>query len=137
MATYLLILQCRAAAIVQVGALGRVAVTPGWYLYVGSARRQLAARLARHQRSQKRCHWHIDYLLADDALHLQEIWTATSLAECALAAALLSQPRLVVPYPRLGASDCRCPAHFFRWQGLLPALQHLLATLGLCRYPPP
>jgi len=135
--TYLLILRCTIPAVVQVGAIGPVAVTPGCYLYVGSARRCLAARLARHQRSQKRRHWHIDYLLAGGVLHIKEIWTTACLAECALASALLSLPASTVAHPRLGASDCRCPAHLLRWQDSLPALRRLLPHWGLSQYPPP
>ncbi len=137
MSTYILILHCHGHAVVQVGAIGMVAVTPGFYLYVGSARRYLAARLARHQRSQKRVHWHIDYLLASDVLNIQEIWTTGRLGECALAHALLTLPTSTVPHPRLGASDCRCPAHFFSWQGSLLALRQILPSWGLARYPPP
>ncbi len=129
--TYLLCLACPHEAVVPVGAVGEVILTPGRYLYVGSARRYLAARLARHRRSQKRYHWHIDYLLGSGALAIQEIWLTPTLPECVLAGTLLQHPAVKVPHPRLGASDCRCPAHFLCWQGQVASLRHLLLALGL------
>ena len=40
------------------------ALSPGWYIYAGSARGPggIRARLARHFREEKRIHWHIDQL---------------------------------------------------------------------------
>lgn len=119
----------------QVGALGQVSLTPGLYLYVGSARRRLDARLRRHLRPEKKRRWHIDYLLAgDDALTIQEIWTGEQLAECQLARGLLVLPHVTIPQPRLGASDCRCPAHFFRYSADLPGLRQYLASFGCSLY---
>jgi Uri superfamily endonuclease len=135
--TYVLVISCGRAVVAQVGALGAVALAPGWYLYVGSARRHLAARLARHQRRQKRRHWQIDYLLLEAAVALTAIWVTAAWGECDLARRLLALPQVTVPHPRLGASDCRCPAHFCRWQDSLPALIQTLRALGLSRYPPP
>ncbi|MEE8332606.1 MAG: DUF123 domain-containing protein, partial [Alphaproteobacteria bacterium] len=50
----------------NIGALGRVDLPPGAYLYLGSARGPggLRARLARHARRGKRLHWHVDRLTA-------------------------------------------------------------------------
>lgn len=129
--TYLLLLACSSKAVVRVGAVGEVALTPGCYLYIGSARRHLAARLARHRRTQKPFHWHIDYLLGSGVLAIQEIWLSLTSTECALAGTLLQHPAVTVPHPRLGASDCRCPAHFLRWQEQLASIRHFLLALGL------
>ena len=68
MSTYLLIMQGNLVCPLQVGALGEVSLEPGWYLYVGSARRHLEARLRRHLRPEKRRRWHIDYLLTGECL---------------------------------------------------------------------
>ncbi len=129
--TYLLVLHCRAHIVRQVGVLGPVALVPGLYLYIGSARRGLAARLARHARSLKKHRWHIDYLLDGTALRLAEIWISGSLKECALAALIRQLPEVVLPQPGLGASDCRCRTHFYRYTGNPAALRHRLAAWGL------
>ena len=46
----------------RVGALGSFTFRAGVYLYVGSAQRNLAARVERHGRKDKPLRWHIDYL---------------------------------------------------------------------------
>jgi Uri superfamily endonuclease len=117
----------------QVGALGEVSLTPGCYLYVGVARRGLDARLRRHLRTEKKRRWHIDYLLNGAALTIQEIWVGQP-AECRLAARLLCMSEITIPKPRLGASDCRCLAHFFRFDGDPATLQQPLLAFGFSLY---
>lgn len=95
-----------------VGALGRVTLAPGAYLYLGSARGPggLRARLARHARSGKRPHWHVDRLTAAGRLALMLALPGGS--ECALAARARALPGAAVPVAGFGSSDCRrCPAH--------------------------
>ena len=120
----------------QVGALGEVILEPGCYLYVGSAQRNLEARLRRHRRPEKRRRWHIDYLLTGDAFTIKEIWAGEGMAECRLAANLLTLPEITIPKPRLGASDCRCPAHFFRYGNDLSKLRQYLASLDFIPFTP-
>ena len=137
MSTYLLIMQGNTVCRLQVGALGEVSLEPGWYLYVGSAKRYLEARLRRHLRVEKRRRWHIDYLLTGDACEIKEIWVGAGMAECRLAGSLLALPEVTVPRPRLGASDCRCPAHFCRYHQDLPELRQFLVSLLFAPYSPP
>ena len=116
--TYALLLRLDAPQTLLVGALGTLDFPPGWYLYLGSARGPggLAARLARHRRrTDKRLHWHIDYLRA--VATLVEVWTSSGEArqECEWAAAAAALPGAEVIAPRLGASDCRCPSHLFHY----------------------
>lgn len=59
----LLILVPRGLAL-AIGALGEQRFRPGRYVYTGSARRGMEARIRRHLSRAKRHHWHIDYLLA-------------------------------------------------------------------------
>jgi Uri superfamily endonuclease len=131
--TYALIIICQRFKHLQVGALGEVLLAPGWYLYAGSAKRNLEARLRRHLRPEKRPRWHIDYLLTGAACEIREIWAGEQ-AECRLAASLLTLPEITIPKPRLGASDCRCPAHFYRYDGDLATLQQHLLILGFLLY---
>ena len=49
----------------QIGRLGRFDFPAGRYLYTGSARRNMAARLTRHLQREKPLRWHIDYLLTN------------------------------------------------------------------------
>ena len=109
--SYLLLLTLRKHKRIDIGRLGRIAFRKGHYVYVGSAMRHLAARVARHLRTRKRLHWHIDYLLqAADRVIPLPIRSSLRL-ECriarALACTLASGPK------GFGSSDCDCPTHLF------------------------
>jgi sugar fermentation stimulation protein A len=112
---YGLVLRCEAAARVRVGALGTVALRPGYYVYVGSARSGLRARLARHLRlSGKRMHWHIDYVrrrTRPEAIFYVEGKQAD---ECTLSDAVAASADGSVR--GFGCSDCACASHlhYFR-----------------------
>lgn len=91
-----------------VGRLGELDFPAGRYVYSGSAKRGLDARIARHLRRQKRLRWHIDYLL--DAPGVRVIGVVRSRrGECALNRATRGR----VLAAGFGASDCRagCGAH--------------------------
>lgn len=83
----------------------------GYYIYCGSAYGPggLRARIARHLRSGKRAHWHID--------RLTEVGTVVDVAvhiagdECNLVDALVKRGASTA-LAGFGSSDCRrCPAH--------------------------
>lgn len=111
--TYVLILRLSRRTTIEVGQLGRFRFPAGWYAYVGSARGPggLAARIARHRRTSKTLHWHVDYLRAH--ARPMAVWYAAGdqRRECAWAEALSRHPGASTPAPRFGASDCRCPTH--------------------------
>ncbi|MBW1917286.1 MAG: GIY-YIG nuclease family protein [Deltaproteobacteria bacterium] len=134
MPTYLLIIEARQPTLVQIGARGTVSLAAGYYLYVGSAKRGLTARIARHYRQVKKRHWHLDYLLSRPEFQILEVWLSDSLPECDLARTMLARPEVWVLKPGLGASDCRCPAHFLVYQGNLRSLERYLPKLGLYLY---
>lgn len=114
---YALLIELRTRASVAVGRLGRLTFSPGYYVYVGSAKLNLRSRLARHWRRRKRLHWHVDYLLRRgrpaDAVRFP--WRAGG--ECALVRSALDSGLAHVPAPGFGSSDCRCPAHLLRLAG--------------------
>ena len=62
--SYALILRAFAQRVVSIGRIGRLHVTSGFYVYVGSAFGPggIRARLAHHTRIAQSPHWHIDYL---------------------------------------------------------------------------
>ena len=94
---------------IAVGALGAVKFRKGFYLYVGSAMKDLTRRIARHQRLTKRMHWHIDYL-REHADYIAGIPIRTSAdIECEVAGALSGIAEWQVP--GFGCSDCGCPTH--------------------------
>ena len=60
---YLLVLENAASFTAPVGKLGEVNFMKGFYIYIGSARKNLKARLDRHSRMRKNIHWHIDHIV--------------------------------------------------------------------------
>lgn len=96
---------------VTVGRLGRFSFPAGRYVYTGSARRNLDARIARHLRKHKALRWHIDYLLAAPGVRVLSVRHSRR-EECALNRATAGS----IPVPGFGASDCRagCGSHLKR-----------------------
>lgn len=96
----------------RVGALGEVALPAGRYVYTGSARRNIEARIARHLRTEKTLRWHVDYLLTAPGVRVVAVRRSRR-DECRWNRATPGE----VPVPGFGASDCRagCGAHL-KWQ---------------------
>ncbi len=125
--SYLLLLELRRNRRIEVGRLGRLAFKKGWYIYVGSAMRNLSQRLARHTRRRKRFHWHIDYLREAAGRIVALPIRSSRREECELAAAVSE----LLPSGPLGfgCSDCACPTHLFHSPTdplHTPAFHHLL-----------
>lgn len=91
-----------------IGRLGTFDFAAGRYLYTGSARRNLEARIARHLRQSKALHWHIDYLLSAAGVSVVDV-VRSRRGECALNQSVRGR----IPIAGFGASDCRdrCGAH--------------------------
>ena len=100
---------------IEVGRLGIIDLPAGRYVYTGSARRGLDARIARHLRTDKPRRWHIDWLTTAPGVRVRERLRSAR-TECALNQAT---PGAIV-VPGFGASDCRagCGAHLKRLDGL-------------------
>jgi sugar fermentation stimulation protein A len=109
--SYILILRLPAGRTLNIGKLGRVKFKAGYYLYAGSARKNLTQRLERHKRDRKRLFWHIDYLRAHAEVHLALPIRASDPLECELAQGLKKISHWEVP--GFGCSDCSCDTHLF------------------------
>ena len=108
---YILILNLPEDQTIAVGSLGNVSFPKGYYLYVGSAKKNLAKRMERHCRKRKNLFWHIDYLreVASSCIALP-IRTGDDLEhELAAAVDRIAHWRIA----RFGSSDCRCETHLF------------------------
>ncbi|NPU85412.1 MAG: DNA/RNA nuclease SfsA [Syntrophaceae bacterium] len=134
---YLLLCRLASKRSIEAGSLGRIAFPPGTYCYVGSARKNLSRRVARHLRLRKTLHWHIDHLRAvADSCTALPIRTAENI-EHELARALGAIADFSVP--RFGSSDCSCESHLFGWRGdplRDPAFVALLQHFRMDRLPP-
>ena len=109
--SYLLILKLAEEAGVNIGTLGKIYFPKGYYLYVGSARKDLTRRIERHRRLRKTKFWHIDYLREKAEFQAAvPIRTADDL-ECEIAEAMsrIASWRI----KGFGCSDCGCESHLF------------------------
>jgi sugar fermentation stimulation protein A len=109
---YLILLELPEEQTLEVGSLGSILFTAGWYVYTGSAQKNLSRRINRHLRKiRKQTHWHIDYLTPyTRTLKALPIMTYRNL-ECDLARDLGALGGQAIP--GFGCSDCRCGSHLF------------------------
>jgi len=115
--TYVLELVNSARQRLEIGRLGDLGLAPGIYLYVGSAKRHLPHRIARHRKATKALRWHVDYVTAHARVTRVAVWDCAEVGECELAEAVRSLPGAQVVMRGFGSSDCGCEAHFVRLEG--------------------
>lgn len=117
---YILVIKVTRDFKARIGALGRFRIERGTYLYVGSAKRSIRARVGRHLRlaaeRKGRAHWHIDYMLLNSNTLLARVLACRNMDECELVMKLYRLKGTSVPIAGFGSSDCkrRCPAHLLR-----------------------
>ena len=103
---------------VRVERPGSALIPSGTCAYVGSARRNLRARVRRHFRREKPKKWHIDQLTTNRCATVAAavLLPNATMTECELNMTVGGLLRGSVPAPRFGASDCRagCPAHLWK-----------------------
>ncbi len=85
----------------------------GNYIYIGSAKGCLEARLRRHLKKEKRIFWHIDYLLENKKAKILQIWTIDKKMECQTAEVFCQDPTTEIIKKGFGSSDCKCETHLF------------------------
>lgn len=115
--TYQLLIRVPVQLPIRVGQLGVFDFPAGNYVYTGSGKRGLEARIARHLSKSKRPRWHIDYLLAAPGVEVDQVLRFDA-AECEVNR--LTPGRVIIA--RFGAGDCRagCGSHLkYRVDGQL------------------
>jgi Uri superfamily endonuclease len=95
---------------IDIGKLGKINFSRGYYLYVGSALNGLEQRIKRHLRNQKKIYWHIDYLLQHAKIVDIYYKESERKEECKIAQIFDQYFSLV---PGFGSSDCGCKSHLF------------------------
>jgi len=108
---YILILKLPKQASLEVGKLGKIKFRKGYYLYIGSAKRNLSRRIQRHRRIRKRLFWHVDFLRAIAEFHFALPIRTQDVLECEVALAVKDISDWEVP--RFGSSDCSCASHLY------------------------
>ncbi len=109
--SYLLVMNLRKNVSISPGALAQTSFRSGFYVYAGSAMRNLESRINRHKRRRKKLRWHIDYLTPLASSIMAIPFRSARRLECSLArqVAALSDNS----YRGFGCSDCRCDSHLF------------------------
>jgi len=127
---YALVLELAERADIDAGRLGRLGLTPGFYIYVGSAFGPggLRARLQRHWSGGGRFHWHVDYLraVATPVVAWYQVQLVSREHEWAAA---LARGRGFAPVPGFGCTDCRCESHLY-YAAKLPSYEAFRRRLG-------
>ena len=108
---YMLILYLRTDVKAVIGAMGEICFKRGFYIYVGSAKKNLDARIERHKRKRKKFHWHIDYLAQIAEVEIAIPIRTSGDLECDLARHICGMAEWTVE--GFGSSDCNCTSHLF------------------------
>ena len=119
---YLLLLRLKRELRPPIRRFGGLCFPPGLYVYAGNALGPggIGARVKRHFRTDKRVHWHIDYLTTAGAV--MAAFPCTAGRECELIEALLNRAGFAVAAKGFGSSDCRsCESHLLRVVGECPS----------------
>ena len=97
---------------IKVGKLGSFIFRKGYYIYIGSAKNGLQARVSRHLSKRKKMHWHIDYFLKYAFVTKALLQYEPDLTECILNKKIFnSYTNAIYPVKGFGASDCKCISH--------------------------
>lgn len=125
--SYFLVIKLRRGQEVKIGSLGVFHFPAGYYVYTGSAMKNLHGRVARHQRRRnKRLWWHIDFLLDNRFTVLKDTILCPSheRQECLINQEIQKLGGGEIIARRFGASDCKsgCRNHlmFFSQQSMSP-----------------
>jgi Uri superfamily endonuclease len=112
---YAIYLDVKCEKIIEIGKLGNYSFKKGIYIYVGSAKRNIIARINRHQKVHKSQKWHFDYLRPHGTI-IKIITYENSIGECPLAEKIRKMEGGVFPIKRFGSTDCRCFSHLIYLQ---------------------
>jgi Uri superfamily endonuclease len=117
---YCLIISLDKNAKIKIGRkLGKIRFEKGSYIYVGSAMNSLEPRLKRHLSSEKKLHWHIDYLLKESVI-TDIIFNESKRVECELSQFISKKATGIKGF---GCSDCDCESHLYYFKNRKDAIE--------------
>ena len=100
--------------------LGEIEFKKGYYVYVGSAMNSLESRINRHLSTDKKLHWHVDYLLKKAEITDVIYNESTKKVECELSQYIAAQSEGVENF---GSSDCNCESHLYHFKNRNGAIE--------------
>lgn len=118
--TYQLLILIQTELKIKIGKLGIYTFPLGYYIYTGSAKNNLEARIERHRSKDKKIRWHIDYLLSQNNVKIIKVKKYDE-QECIINQASNG----VIFVPKFGSSDCRnqCGSHLKYIGNLDPSIK--------------
>jgi Uri superfamily endonuclease len=99
---------------IKISMLGTFNFKRGYYVYSGSAKKNLLQRVERHLRKDnKKIKWHIDYFINDPAVRVKDYFLYPEGNECKVNNNFKEKGGIVV-VKGFGSSDCKnkCGSHF-------------------------
>ena len=108
--SYILLIELKKDGYIHFDKKHKTFFKKGFYIYVGSALNGLEQRIQRHLRSNKKKHWHIDYLLQSAKITEVFYKESNDREECKIARTLNKKLKTI---PDFGCSDCKCKTHLF------------------------
>ena len=115
--SYCLIIKNKKQSQINVGAIGLIDFKKGFYVYIGSAMNSLIPRIKRHLSDEKKIHWHIDYLLKNKNITIEEVLfnIGEEKIECELAKTISKEGKEI---DKFGSSDCNCNSHLIYFENI-------------------
>lgn len=95
---------------IQVGKLGSFVFPKGYYIYIGSAKKNIKSRVNRHIKIDKKKKWHFDFLRPYGEIVEIETYD-NSLTECELFEKIKRETNGEVLVKKFGSTDCKCFTH--------------------------
>ncbi|WP_296782704.1 DUF123 domain-containing protein [uncultured Methanobrevibacter sp.] len=117
---YCLIIDLDNSSEIKIGKLGKIQFQKGHYVYVGSAMNYLESRIKRHLKSEKKLHWHIDYLLKKAEVSDVIYNESTKKVECELSKYISENANGIENF---GCSDCDCNSHLYYFKNRNEAIE--------------
>lgn len=114
---YCILIKLMKAPDIKIGCLGTFHFPIGFYVYTGSAQKNLEQRIQRHLRKEKKFHWHIDYLLHHGQVICTYKYPGEKYRECKLNQKIGAMRNATVPVKGFGSSDCSCISHLYFFKG--------------------
>ncbi|MHA1149778.1 MAG: GIY-YIG nuclease family protein [Promethearchaeota archaeon] len=119
--TYILVIQLEKDQKIKIGSLGTLDFKKGFYYYIGSAMGEkgsssLINRVMRHLKSEKKIHWHVDYILDNQYSTIIQLYLIPLRFrfECLLAKQIINGSDDFIQ--NFGSSDCTCKSHLAYYQ---------------------
>jgi len=102
---------------IKIGRLGIFDFPKGFYVYTGSAQNGFEKRIHRHLSSNKKFHWHIDYLLSRAKI-IKVLRYVGRKDECKLNSVTGQSADAIPIVQKFGSSDCNCVTHLYYFKNI-------------------